>query len=689
MKVFGKAILLMASVSSSYVFSQEFPKQIQLDTVEVKDSHLGSGFNLKLSSDDLSNKNNQTLGSLLNGELGVSTTGYGAGASRPVVRGLDGARVQILENGQSIGDVSSISADHSVANTMGQIKEVEVLRGPSALAYGSGIVGGVINVINNRIAKKSGSEFVASIDVGYETANNRKNESINLGDASNSVIWRLDANRDHSENYRIPNYAELNGPQAGWAINANSPQDIAYSKKLPLSYNQQDSIGLGVSYVLPAGYTGISIDHIKHDYGVPTVEGSQINQAQTRFNVEHLTKTPWNGIDAFRASFYASNYGHDELDAAGIQQTHWSNRGSGAKFEFEHAPWYLMKGKFGLQLGLSQLGAVDTASGNAAIVPSTKSESKAIYLIEETRINSLKVLGGLRYDLQDQSPDKNTSYAGGDPRFSPGTDTYSPSPIINRQFNLWSYSIVADWSLGSGYGSSMGYTRSQRAPSAVELYGYGSHDSTATFIVGNSSLKSEVSNSFELKLYKSVGLLQAKSNLYLIHFDNYIYGLNTGSYSQANNNFSVVTTNQSPATIKGFEVEISYFFADKNLLARIFGDASRGTFDSGGYLPLRPAPRAGFELRHEIDQVTTQITYLHSFIQNNLANFEVGATPSYDSLNFNISYHQKIQNMAWTGYIKATNLLNQDIRYSTTPETIRLYAPQMGRSLMVGMKLNY
>ena len=257
MKVFGKVILLMASVSSSYVFSQESLNQIQFDAVEVKDTRLDGGFNIKLNSDDLANKNNQNLGSLLNGELGVSATGYGAGASRPVLRGLDGTRVQVLENGQSISDVSAISADHAVANTMGQIKEIEILRGPTALAYGSGVVGGIINIINNRIAKTPQNEFVADVDMGYETGNNRKMASVNLGASTNSVIWKLDANTDHAENYKIPGYAELKGPNAGWSINTNSPQDVSYAHKLPLSYNKQDSVGLGVSYAV--SYTHLTL----------------------------------------------------------------------------------------------------------------------------------------------------------------------------------------------------------------------------------------------------------------------------------------------------------------------------------------------------------------------------------------------------------------------------------------------
>jgi iron complex outermembrane receptor protein len=444
---------------------------------------------------------------------------------------------------------------------------------------------------------------------------------------------------------------------------------------------------LGVSYVRLNGYTGISIDQIKHDYGVPTVEGSQITQVQNRLNFEHLIQNPWAGISALKTNFYTGNYSHHELDGVSVPQTYWTSSGFGGKLELEHENCHFMTGKLGLQISSSQLQAIDSTSGNAAIVPLTKSDSRGVYWIEESKLNTLKLLWGLRYDIQNQNPDKNATYAGGNSQFSSGS--YSPSSIINRQFGLWAYSIVADWKLGSAYGSSLGYTRSQRAPSAVELYGYGPHDSTATFIVGNSNLSPEVSNDIEWKLYKSFGALQAKSNLYWMHFDNYIYGMNTSNFSLTNNYFSVVTTNQAAATIFGLESEISYLFSQQNIMVRAFGDINRGTFDAGGNLPLQPAPRIGLEIKHEADQITTQISYLHSFTQNHLATFEIGPTPAYDLVNFNVSYKQRVQDMSWMSYIKVTNLLNQDIRYSTTPETVRLYAPQMARSLLIGFRVSY
>jgi iron complex outermembrane receptor protein len=662
---------------------------VELKPIEVKESHLGGdyfGLDTHLDGDRLKDKKSQNLGALLDGELGVSATGYGAGASRPVMRGLSGSRVQVLENGLAVGDVSSISPDHAVANTMGQIEEVEILRGPAALAYGSGISGGVINVINHRISRKALNQLTGSAEVGYETGNDRKLVMASLASGANSIAWQLDANSDHAGNYRIPSYAELGGPTAGWAISPGVPVNVPYAHRLPQSYNRQDSIGLGVSYLRSSGYTGISLDHIQHDYGVPTSEGSQITQSQSRYSLEHLSKSPWQGVEALRVSLSGGDYAHDEKDTAGVVQTRWRSQSVGGKAELTFGNDGVVKGKTGIQLSTGELSAIEASSGQAAIVPKTQSNSQAVYLIGEAKANTLKLLWGTRYEYATQNPDKQAVYAGGNTSFNAGP--YAHGNLSNRHFGLLAYSAVLDWKLSKEYGSSLGYTRSERAPNPVELYGFGPHDSTATFIVGNSNLSAETSDHYELKLYKHIGLMQGKTTIYLSRFHNYIYGFNTGNYA-INSNYAVTTTSQAPARIKGAEAEVTYLFASTNLLTRVFGEVSKGEFESGGYLPLQPAPRMGLELQYQLAQLTTKLTYLHAYEQNRLASFELGKTPAYDLLNLNISYQEKVRGSVMTTYLRAGNLLNKDVRYSTTPETIRLYAPQMGRSIFLGIKASF
>ena len=236
-----------------------------------------------------------------------------------------------------------------------------------------------------------------------------------------------------------------------------------------------------------------------------------------------------------------------------------------------------------------------------------------------------------------------------------------------------------------GYGLGLSYTVSQRAPTPQELYSYGSHDSTATFDIGNANLSTETSHNVELSFQKTLGLFRSKASLYRNQFSNYIYGFYTGAYSTVNN-FSVVQASQASANIKGAEGELTYNWNQNGVGGRVFGDISQGSFNAGGNLPLQPAPRLGSELVYQRDGWLASTTYIYSYQQNRLATWEVGPTPSYNLVNANLSYTERVGKINWTGYVMLKNLLNEEIRYATSPMAVRLYAPQPGRSLMVGVK---
>ena len=188
----------------------------------------------------------------------------------------------------------------------------------------------------------------------------------------------------------------------------------------------------------------------------------------------------------------------------------------------------------------------------------------------------------------------------------------------------------------------MAYTVSQRAPSAQELYSYGPHDATATFDIGNPNLTKETSHNLEFNLQKTSGLVRAKASIYANRFNNYIYGFYTGSSivttppGGEGSGFNVVTAQQAAATIKGIEGELTYNWNQAGLGGRVFGDASQGTFDAGGNLPLQAAPRLGAELAHQKNGWLTNASYIYSYQQNRLASWEQGPAPSYNLLNAGI-----------------------------------------------------
>ena len=685
--IYSSCLLLVLAIESGNATAQtqtESLPQLNVSGVREADGGILSPSKV-LSGDELQNKLSGTLGATLANELGVSATGYGSGASRPVIRGLDGARVQILQNGLSVGDVSSISPDHAVANPIQNAHQIEILRGAAALLYGSGSSGGLVNVVNDRIVTSMPDTVSGSLNTSYETVNQGKTANIELDAPAGPLALHLDTAISNSNNYRIPGFAEQGGPNANWAINPGNPVNVPYSGKLPFSYSNQNSLGLGASYVRSDGYTGFSLERMNHNYGIPTSEGGFIQQSQNRYDFAHQTNDPFDGFSSIKVSAANTNYQHTEYTNNGIASTLWNNKATEARVELAHKELLGSKGIIGAQITGSTLNATDLASNSYAIVPQTKSNSNALFVIEEGRYGPVKTSLGARYNYASQNPNSGTQFpSASSQEFVPSS--YAPPSLQNRQFNLMSYSAGGLLDIARGYGLGLAYTVSQRAPSAQELYSYGPHDSTATFDVGNSNLGTETSHNVEVSFQKTLGLVKSKASIYRNQFTNYIYGFYTGAYSQANSNFSVVQASQANASIRGAEGELTYNWNETGVGARVFGDISQGSFDAGGNLPLQPAPRLGSELAYQRNGWLTSATYIYSYQQNRLANWEIGPTPSYNLVNANLSYTERIGKVNWTAYLVLKNLLNEEIRYATSPMAVRLYAPQPGRSLMMGVR---
>ena len=642
-----------------------------------------------LQGDELLNKLGATLGATLANELGVSATGYGAGSSRPVIRALEGARVQILQNGLSVGDVSNISQDHAVGNNMQNAHQVEILRGAAALLYGSGSSGGLVNVINDRILTNLPDRPTGAVNTSYETVNNGRAGALEVDGAFGSIAVHVDTAMNNSNNYRIPgNSTQSQGePTGGWTVPPDGNGGNNYSGNLPNSFSKQNNLGVGVSYIGESGYTGVSVERLNNNYGIPTPEGGSINQSQNRYDVQHQTRDPFAGFSSLKLSAANSNYNHTEFNNVGSAAAVWKNIANEARLELAHNPIAGWKGTFGAQVSAASLNATEVGTGSYAIVPPTKTNSNALFWIEEGKWNSLQGSLGLRYNNVAQNPNLGTALET-QPTVTPAGTTPSIT-LQNRKFNLMSYSAGSLWNFMQGYGTGVAYTVSQRAPSAQELYSYGAHESTATFDIGNPSLGKETSHNLEFNIQKTSGLLRSKASVYANRFNNYIYGYYTGSTINnggQGDGFNVVTAQQAAATIKGIEGELTYNWNQTGLGSRVFGDASQGTFDAGGNLPLQPAPRLGAELAHQKNGWLTNATYIYSYQQNRLASWEQGPAPSYNLLNAGISYTEKVKEVNWTVYMNLKNLLNEQIRYATTPMAVRLYAPQPGRSLMIGLR---
>ena len=683
------ALWLVATAAfSSTATAQQNPMQIDVTGSRESATSILTPTKI-LQGNELQDKLGTTLGATIGNELGVSQTGYGLGASRPVMRGLEGARVQILQNGLSVGDVSAISADHAVASPVANARQIEILRGAAALLYGSGSSGGLVNIINDRILTTLPDKPTGVVNTSYDTVSNGRAASGVIEGSVGSVAVHVDTAINNNQNYRIPGNSTQGGPNQVWGVPPSDEPFANYTGKLPNSFNNQNNLGVGASYIGKSGYTGISVERLNNNYGIPTPEGGFINQSQNRYDLQHQTRDPFAGFSSIKFSAANGNYNHTEFKTSGEAAAVWKNIANEARLELAHKAIMGWRGTFGAQLTRSSVEATEVETGSYAILPSTKTNSNALFWIEEGRWGALQGNLGLRYDLVSQNPNLATEFE--NPPYSAPSAPVAPS-LQNRNFNLLSYSAGGLWNFANGYGTGLSYTVSQRAPSAQELYSYGIHEATATFAVGDSNLNKETSHNLELNLQKTIGKVRGKLNVYLNKFNNYIYGYYVPGQSageDADEAFSVVQAQQAAATIKGAEGELTYNWGNVGSGARLFADASQGSFDAGGNLPLQPAPRIGVQVAHQKNGWLANASYTYSFAQNRLADWEVGPTPSYNLLNAGLSYTEKVNKVRWTGYMMLRNILNDEIRYATTPMAVRLYAPQPGRSLMVGVRANF
>ena len=649
------------SALSSFSFAQSVVRALPVVTVTATPFGNSAGDQILtpakvLTGDELKDKLGASLGETLANELGVSASAFGAGASRPIIRGLEGARVKILENGMGVSDVSGISNDHAVAVDGPTARQIEILRGPAALLYGSGAIGGLVNVVNERIPTELVGKPTGEVETRYSTVDNGKNASVSGDAAVGKIGLHVDGSVRNANDYRIPGNQVLDDPASA-------------SGRLPHSFTRQHSLGFGASLIDNWGYLGASVSSMNNLYGIPTLEGAQIDQQQRRYDLSALVKEPFSGFENAKFKLGYTDYKHSELDLAGVPQTDFSNRALEGRAELSHKPIAGFRGTFGVQADKTHFSALSAGTGAPNTVPVTASTSMAAFLVEERDFGPVRMNAGLRLESVERKPVNN----------------------IARNFNLASYSVGGLWAFTPGYGFGATGSIAQRAPGTDELYSAGPHDATATFDIGNPNFRKETSRNFELSLQKTTGLMRWKANVFESQVKNFVYGQISGLLVDEDGNpggsLRQRQFNQAAATIRGAEGELTWNVHGEGLSGRLFADMSRGSLDGGDNLPLQPATRFGISSDYRQGAWRGGASVVRAMNQDRLAQFETTPTSGYTLLDANLSYTQKIGENNVTWFALAKNLLNQDIRFSTS--VLKDVAPLPGRNFIIGVRTRF
>jgi iron complex outermembrane receptor protein len=608
-----------------------------------------------LAGDELRDKVGNSLGETLSQELGVSASAFGAGASRPIIRGLEGARVKMLENGMAVSDVSGLSNDHAVAAEGAIAHQIEILRGPAALLYGSGAIGGLVNVVNERIPTALEPKPIGQIETRYSSVDSGRGVFGSADTAVGKFALHVDGNLRHTDDYKIPENRVLGDPSSA-------------SGRLPHSDTKEKTGGVGGALIENWGHVGASVSTLSNVYGIPSDEGSKIDQKQTRYDIDSLVKTPFNGVESFKFKLGYTDYDHAELDEDSRPVVIFKNRSLESRWELTHQPVAGLHGTFGMQTENTHFSAL-SAEGGADTVPVTHSRSTAGFLVEELDVGKVRMNAGVRLEAVKREPVTG----------------------MDRSFHLSSYSVGGQWPFLPGYAFGATASVAQRAPATEELYSGGPHDATVTFDVGDANFKKETSRNIELTVQKTSGKVQWKANLFQTRVKDFIFGHITGNLLDEDGNpggeLRERIFEQADARLRGAEAELTINHAGPGWSGRVFADTSRGALTDGGSLPLQPATRFGASVGYRQGSLRAGLSLIHALEQDRLASFESTTTPSYNQLNANLSYTHHVGQIDLTWFMLAKNLLNEDIRASTS--VLKDISPLPGRNFVFGVRAKF
>lgn len=622
-----------------------------------------------------------SLGATLESLPGVQSSYFGPGVGRPVIRGLDGARVQVLSGGISSQDASTVSVDHAVSIEPFLADQIEVLKGPATLLYGSGAIGGAVNVVDGRIPERvheSAEGLSGRAELRGNTVDDERTGMLRLDGGGGPFAFHADLFRRSTDDVSIPGFAE----SAELLAEEGESPDPDSRGVLENSAVRTESAAVGASLIGERGFIGGAFSFYDTLYGVPghahhhghedddhahrkdgddedhegEEEAVTIDLRQRRSDMKLGLDEPFAGHERITLRVGSTRYQHTELEGDEVG-TVFESRGTEARLESIHHPISGWKGAWGLQHGRRDF----SAEGEEAFVPPSLTRDIGVFLIEEQQFDRLKVELGARADRVRVTPDDG-------PRAT---------------FDTLSLSAAGRWTVDERMHLQLGFDRAERAPTAEELYSDGPHVATRSYEIGDADLGTERADRVELGLHWHVEGFEAKLAAYHSRFDDFIYLADT---DEEEDELPVRVWTQEDARFDGFEVEGKWRLAESTSGRwdlRAFGDLVRGRLDAGGDLPRIAPARAGADLAWQRDGWRARLGAVHHARQDRVAEME-RETPGYTLVNAHLSYHWDTPRVGWELFLDGTNLTDREARAHTS--FLKDLAPLPGRGIAFGVR---
>ena len=606
---------------------------------------------------------NGGIGTTLSALPGIATSYFGAGASRPIIRGLGEDRVLVLQNGIGAIDASTASPDHAVTSDGLDAERIEILRGAAALAYGGNAIGGVVNVIDQSIPTRRvegieghGLATLSSVDDGREGA---FEAATGLG----PIVVRGSVSARDTQDYETP---------IGRVAN---------------SWTEVRTYGAGAAFVGAAGFAGIAAKRTETDYGLlpeaPGEAGGRIGLKQTRIETRGDAKVRFGPIDRIDYSAQHSDYAHTEFEPNGAPGTRFESEGWEARFEAHHALGAL-KGAFGVQASDADLAAL----GAEAFITPSQTRKGGVFAVERFDRGRWGLEGGVRLDRTE----------------------IDNAVLPGRRFDASSASFGAFMRPAEGWFAGVTLAKAERAPSAVELYADGAHVATKTYEIGDARLSPETARSIEASVRFANDEAGFEVNLYHVDFADYIALVNRGDVQWSDEDAGVegfapsaddpsippdarilpiAAYVQKDARFTGGEISANaklFEFGPFAIGGRASVDLVRAEFASGGALPRIPPRTARVRLTADSDAWSGSLEVVDVGAQNRAAEFET-TTKGYTMLNAGVAWRPTGRGGPFTIRLDGRNLTDELGRVHTS--FLKNETPLPGRSIRLAVTADF
>ncbi|WP_440056045.1 TonB-dependent receptor [Pseudoalteromonas sp. T1lg65] len=685
-----------------------------------------------LGGDELKNHAKPTLGETLKGQPGINASYFGPVSSSPIIRGLDGPRVKITQNGLDSSDASRVGPDHANTNDSLAAQQIEVLRGPATLLYGSGAIGGVVNVVDNRIPADVIDGFHGAAEYSHDTNSNTNTYAALLETGKEGFNFHFDGVKRRGHDYETPRYAvmpEEHDEHEEESEHETHADEVNYLNTVENTFLDSEQVNFGTSFVGNHLTIGASFGRIETDYGIPAhshighdhghdehghdehedAEDSHDNEEehhdesvfakvkqdrfQTRLN--YAIHSDWLESVSIQAGF--TDYEHAEIEAGEVG-TVFKNDTSELRASLEHrfGQWH---GTIGYHYSDSDY----RADGEEAFTPSTKTETHALYLLEERKFDQFTIELGARfenYELNSAIEESHDSHDEHDHEEVTDTKHY-----LLEMDNL-SLSVGGVYDFSEGQNIAVSLSRSERAPLTAELLSNGVHIATSTYELGlgydiengvahfePTNIKQETANNLDISVRKFSGDFGYTVNLFYNDIENFYYqsltdlmftgehGLETADHFHEGA-LPVFKFQSQDAKLYGLEFDAHYKLSDSSRI-KVFGDSLTAKLDNDDYLPRIPSNKLGIDYQYNQGALLTSLTVTHYFEQKDIASYE-SATSSYTLVDLAASYEFSVSGSDLVAYFNADNLTDElGFVHSSF---IKEQAPLPGRNFRFGIR---